>query len=156
MSSSNQLPLQMDADTVLQVNGLKTHFTTNQGVVKAVDGVSFTAQRGQTLCIVGESGCSKSITARSILQLIDKPGRVVDGNIFFRSSQGQVVDLAKMPPRGSEIRTIRGKEISMIFQEPMTSLSPVHTIGNQIMEVLLLHTTHSKKEARDRATESLQ
>jgi peptide/nickel transport system ATP-binding protein len=136
---------------LLEVRGLKTHFFTDEGVVKAVDGVDLDIQRGKTLCVVGESGCGKSITARSILQLIDQPGRIVAGQVnFYRSSQERI-DLARLNPKGKEIRRVRGKEIAMIFQEPMSSLSPVHTIGNQIIEAILLHLRVSRKEAAERA-----
>jgi peptide/nickel transport system ATP-binding protein len=151
-------------DYLLEVNDLKTHFMTDDGVVRAVDGVNFEIERGKILCIVGESGCGKSITARSILQIVDPPGRVVEGEILFRkqSSRGngasqasEVIDLAKLDPRGREIREIRGKDIAMIFQEPMTSLSPIHTIGDQITEAILLHLPVSKQQAKERAIEML-
>jgi peptide/nickel transport system ATP-binding protein len=148
-------------DTLLEVRDLKTHFPLDEGLVKAIDGVDFSVQKGKTLCIVGESGCGKSMTARSILQIVQSPGRIVEGEILFRrpgmsGKPGEVVDLARMDPKGSEIREIRGKEISMIFQEPMTSLSPVHTIGNQIGEVVRIHESVSKDEARARAIDVLK
>ncbi|NLY30069.1 MAG: ABC transporter ATP-binding protein [Firmicutes bacterium] len=143
-------------DVLLEVRGLKTHFFTDEGVVKAVDGASFDLKKGEILCVVGESGCGKSVTARSILQLVDKPGRIVDGDIFYYRDNGEVVNIAKLHPRGSAIRRIRGNEISMIFQEPMSSLSPVHTVGNQITEAILLHQKVSKQEAWDRAIECLR
>ena len=138
-------------DILLEVNNLKTHFFTDDGIVKAVDGVNFSIPRGKTLCFVGESGCGKSITARSILQLIDSPGRLVEGSINFYPNGVKPIDLAKLDPRGRAIREIRGRDIAMIFQEPMSSLSPVHTIGNQIIEAIRLHLPLNKKEARDRA-----
>jgi len=147
-----------NADVLLQVKGLKTHFFTDEGVVKAVNGVDFSVKRGQTVCLVGESGCGKSVTALSILQLVGSPGRIVDGSILFRqpgSGSGKVLDMAKLDPRGKVIRQIRGKEISMIFQEPMTSLSAVYSIGNQIMESIILHFKVSKEEARKRAIDML-
>lgn len=148
---------------LIEVKDLKTYFPTMEGEVRAVDGVSFVIPRGKTLCVVGESGSGKSVTARSILQIVDPPGRIVEGEILYhrtlsKTGGGQVtetVDLAKLNPRGQEIRSIRGKEISMIFQEPMTSLSPVHTIGDQIMEGILLHLPITKDEARARAIEVL-
>lgn len=143
-------------ETLIEVRNLKTHFFTDEGVVKAVDGVDFTIPKGKTLCVVGESGCGKSITARSMLQIVDSPGKIIAGDILFHPSTGQTVNLAKLDPRGQEIRHIRGKEIAMIFQEPMSSLSPVHTIGNQIMEAVLLHLTKDRKEARERAIEGLR
>jgi peptide/nickel transport system ATP-binding protein len=127
--------------------------------VKAANGVDFSVERGQMVCLVGESGCGKSVTALSILQLVGAPGRIVDGTMLFsRSGSGgrEVIDLAQLDPRGKEIRQVRGKEISMIFQEPMTSLIPVYTIGNQIMESILLHFGVSKREARERAIEMLR
>ncbi|MDE0229479.1 MAG: ATP-binding cassette domain-containing protein, partial [Spirochaetaceae bacterium] len=121
------------SDLLLEIKGLKTHFFTDEGVVKAVDGADFAIARGKTVCVVGESGCGKSITARSILQIVDRPGRIVAGEILLHREAGEVVDLAALPPTGNAIRTVRGEEIAMIFQEPMSSLSPVHTIGNQIV-----------------------
>ncbi len=149
-------------DLLLDVIDLKTHFFTDDGIVRAVDGVSFQMKRGETLCIVGESGCGKTITARSILQILDYPGRIVDGQIFFHrlrhvngTETREIIDLATLNPRGPEIRNVRGKDISMIFQEPMTSLSPIHTIGNQIIEAIRLHSRIPKSEARERAIELL-
>jgi peptide/nickel transport system ATP-binding protein len=144
---------------LLQVNDLKTHFFLREGVVRAVDGVDFTLRRGATLGVVGESGCGKSVMAYSILKLITKPGRVVEGEILFdRSENGmpQVIDIAAFDENSPQIRDLRGKDISMIFQEPMNSLSPVHTIRDQIMEGILLHTNLDKKEALNRAIELLR
>jgi peptide/nickel transport system ATP-binding protein len=150
----------MPDDVLLSVRNLKTHFALDHGVVKAVDGASLSVRRGQTLGIVGESGCGKSVTARSILQLVGPPGRIVAGEILFRrpTAQGgeEVIDLAKLDPRGRELRAIRGQEIAMIFQEPMTSLSPHYTIGNQIAENVLLHLDVTAAEARARAVELLR
>ncbi len=142
-------------DLLLQVTGLKTYFFLDEGTVKAVDGVDFEIQSGRTLCVVGESGCGKSVTARSILQIVDEPGRIVEGKILYRGN-GEVIDLAALNPRGEQIRRIRGKEIAMIFQEPMTSLSPVHTIGNQIAEAILLHFPVTRDEAQARVIELLR
>ena len=141
---------------VIQIRDLSTHFPVRGGVVKAVDGVSFDLHRGRTTCVVGESGSGKSVTARSILQIVDRPGRIVGGQIIFTRQGKPPVDLAALDPRGREIRAIRGDEIAMIFQEPMSSLSPVHTIGNQIVEVLRLHLDMSKTEARARAVDLLR
>jgi len=140
------------ADTLLlAVTGLKTYFFTEDGVVPAVDDVSFSVQKGETLGIVGESGCGKSVTALSIIQLLDKPvGRIVGGEIFF-SGHG---DLTALPE--SKMRQIRGNEISMIFQEPMTSLNPVLRIGRQISETIRLHQKVSQKQALDRSLEMLK
>lgn len=146
----------MRNDTLIEVRDLKTHFYTDEGVVESVAGVNFAIPKGKTLCVVGESGCGKSVTARSILQIVDKPGAIVAGEILLHYPSGETVDLAKFNPRSKEIRAIRGKEIAMIFQEPMSALSPVHTIGNQIMEAVLLHLKVSKKEAKERAIEVLR
>jgi oligopeptide/dipeptide ABC transporter ATP-binding protein len=143
-------------DVLVEVKGLKTHFFTDEGVVKAVDGVDLNIYKGKMLCIVGESGCGKSITARSILQLIDKPGRIVEGDILYHKAGGGVVNIAKLHPHSPEVRKIRGNDIAMIFQEPMSSLSPVYTIGNQITEGILLHQEVGKQEARDQAIECLR
>lgn len=143
---------------LLQVRNLQTHFFTREGTVKAVDGADFTVYPGKTLGIVGESGCGKSVAAKSILQIVDRPGRVVDGEILYRSSEGgqsSEVDLVKLPPYGAAMRAIRGGEISMIFQEPMSSFSPVHTVGNQIVEAIRLHTEHDAKTATEIAIEWL-
>src|SRR4029453_9214878 len=148
---------------LLTVRNLKTYFPQDEGTVKAVDGVSFTLYPGRTLGIVGESGCGKSITARSILRIVDRPGRIIEGQILFRrqkvataSPNDTVVDLAQLAPYGEDMRAIRGAEIALIFQEPMSSFSPVHTIGNQLVEAILLHQNVGKREARARALEGLR
>ena len=139
----------------LEVKDLRTQFFTDEGVVKAVDGADFRVRRGKTVCLVGESGCGKSVTARSILQIVDKPGRIVEGQILLHRASGEVVDLAKLSATGKAMRAIRGKEIALIFQEPMSSLSPVHKIGNQIIEAIRLHFDTNKREARARAVDLL-
>ena len=144
-----------ESGSLLEVKDLQAHFFTHEGVVRAVDGVDFSIPRGKTLCIVGESGCGKSVTARAILQLIDPPGRIVKGDILFHPDPHSEINLTTLKPNGSEIRAIRGKDITMIFQEPMSSLSPLYTIGNQIMEVLRWHSSVSKAEARERSIEAL-
>ncbi len=145
------------AELVLEVKNLKAHFFLDQGVLRAVDGVSFTLHRGETLGIVGESGCGKSVTARAILRLISEPvGRIVDGAIVYTTSLGDRTDLAQLDPLGAEMRSIRGAEIAMIFQEPMTSLNPVYTVGAQIIEAIQLHEPVTKAEARRRAITMLQ
>src|ERR671935_552818 len=126
--------------TLLNVTDLKTYFRTMDGVVKAVDGVDFSLKPGQTLGIVGESGCGKSVTSLSVMRLIDPPGWIAGGQMLFRGT-----DLAKLSEK--EMRAIRGDEISMIFQEPMTSLNPVFTVGNQVMEAIIEHRKVSKREA---------
>jgi len=145
---------------ILSVRDLKTYFVLDEGTAKAVDGASFDVYKGKTLAIVGESGCGKSVAARSILRIVDRPGRIVEGRIFWRQQSGNgqdnVIDLAQLDPRGQTIRLIRGKEIALIFQEPMSSFSPVHTVGNQIIEAIVLHQDVSKREARCLAIEMLR
>jgi peptide/nickel transport system ATP-binding protein len=144
---------------LLSVRNLKTYFQQDEGLVRAVDGVSFDMRPGVTLGVVGESGCGKSITARSILRIVDRPGRIVDGEIWFRrdgAGAAEAVDLATLAPNGPEMRAIRGAEIALIFQEPMSSFSPVHSIGNQIVEAIRLHQPVSGREARDRTIEILR
>ncbi|MBM7614618.1 ABC transporter ATP-binding protein [Alkaliphilus hydrothermalis] len=134
---------------LLEVKNLHTYFFTNKGTVKAVQGVDFTIEAGKTLGIVGESGSGKSVTSFSILNLLDHPGKIVDGEINFNGKN--LVGIKEQ-----EMRHIRGNDISMIFQEPMTSLNPVHRIGRQISEPIMLHQGKSKKEAWDAAVELLR
>jgi len=129
-------------DVLIDIRNLRTHFFTDDGVVKAVDGVTFPIYKGKTLGVVGESGCGKSVTALSAMRLLSPPGRIVEGQILFDGK-----DLATLPE--PEMRSIRGRDISMIFQEPMTSLNPVFTIGYQIAEAVMLHLKKSKAEARE-------
>jgi peptide/nickel transport system ATP-binding protein/oligopeptide transport system ATP-binding protein len=148
------------ADTVLEIRDLKTYFNLEDGVVKAVDGVSLDLKRNQTLGLVGESGCGKSITATSIMRLVKSPpGKIVGGEILLHQGQNghsQITDLVKLPANGSKMREIRGGEIAMVFQEPMTSLNPLYSIGTQIAETVQLHQRVSKKEALARALEMLE
>ena len=149
---------------LLEVQDLQTYFFLDEGTVRAVDGASFTIRRGKTLGVVGESGCGKSVMAMSILRIVPQPGRIVGGKILFhrQHSNGgasrltETVDLTSLDPRSREIRSIRGAEISMVFQEPMTALSPVHTIGNQIGEVITLHQEVSEEVARGKVIEMLE
>ncbi len=134
---------------LLELQGLKTHFFTEAGVVRAVDGVTYRIPHGKTLGVVGESGCGKSITALSILRLIPDPGKIVEGQVLFDGN-----DLSTLSE--ADMRAIRGNRISMIFQEPMTSLNPVFTVGNQIGEAIILHEKTTKGEARQRTIELLQ
>jgi oligopeptide/dipeptide ABC transporter ATP-binding protein len=145
-------------EALLSVRNLKTYFPQDEGLVKAVDGVSFDLYPGVTLGVVGESGCGKSVTARSILRIVDRPGRIVEGEIQFRrpGANGEVVDLTKLAPNGPEIRSIRGAEIALIFQEPMSSFSPVHSVGNQIIEAIRLHQPVGRHEARAKTIEMLR
>jgi len=140
----------MKNEALLEVKNLRTYFHTDAGTVKSVDGVSFRVEKGKTLGIVGESGCGKSITSLSVMRLIETPpGKIEGGEILFEGEN--LLDKTE-----DEMRQIRGKKIAMIFQEPMTSLNPVYTVGKQIMEALLLHEKISKHEAKARAIEMLK
>lgn len=147
------------SDDILTVDDLKTYFFTDEGILKALDGVSFTIGKQETLGVIGESGCGKSVTAQSILRIVPPPGRIVGGTAQLYTGNAtngsNSVDLLQMNPTGEEIRAIRGQAISMIFQEPMTSLSPVHTIGNQIEEAILMHKTEDQAVAREIALDML-
>jgi oligopeptide/dipeptide ABC transporter ATP-binding protein len=141
------------SENLIEIKDLKIHFFTDEGVVRAVDGMDLTIQKGKTMCLVGESGCGKSVACRALLQIVRAPGKIVSGEIIYHQQLGkgaeEIVNIAQLSPTGQQIRSIRGKEISMIFQEPMTSLSHMYTVGNQIIESILLHNTQlSKKEAR--------
>jgi peptide/nickel transport system ATP-binding protein len=150
LPSQSATHAQAAAQPVLQVDDLQTYFYTRVGLVKAVDGVSFSLRRGETLAIVGESGCGKSVTALSLMRLVaDPPGRIVGGAVRLDG-----IDLLGLD--ATAMRRVRGKEISMIFQEPMTSLNPVMTIGRQISEALMLHGAALRKRARARTLEMLQ
>jgi peptide/nickel transport system ATP-binding protein len=145
---------------VLSVKNLKTYFPTDEGIVQAVDGVDFDIHQGKTLGIVGESGCGKSTVARAVLQILDKPGYIVDGQILWQRELGNgevtEVDIAQQDPNSRTMRQLRGEDIALIFQEPMTSFSPVHTIGNQLIEAITLHLDVPRSEAKDRATELIR
>ncbi len=145
---------------LLSVKNLKTYFGLDEGMVKAVDGVSFDVHPGQVVGIVGESGCGKSITIKSILRIVEEPGKIVEGEILFRHQQNgdsaEVVDLAQYKATGKQMRAIRGGEIALIPQEPMAAFSPVHTIGNQLIEAIRLHQPVSKQEAHKIAVDRLQ
>ena len=147
-------------DTLLEVRNLQTHFFMAEGVAKAVDSTTFSIRRRQVLGVVGESGCGKSVTARSIMRMVRPPGHTVDGEILYtrpdEDGQSTFVDLLQLPATGTEMRAIRGGEIAMIFQEPRASLSPVHKIGDQITENILLHQAVSQVEAEDIAIDMLQ
>src|ERR1700681_1774483 len=148
--------MQNDTRPLLSVRNLRTSFFQDEGITKAVDGASFDVSPGKTLGIVGESGCGKSVTAQSILRIVDRPGRIVAGEIVLTRADGSQVDLVKLDANGAEMRSIRGGEIGLVFQEPMTSFSPVHTIGAQLTEAVLLHNAVDKKEARRRGIEALR
>ncbi|MFW5846301.1 MAG: ABC transporter ATP-binding protein [Planctomycetota bacterium] len=142
-------------DAVLRIEGLQTWFHVDGEDHRAVDGVDITVPRGRVTAIVGESGCGKSVTAYSILRLINRPGRIVGGRILFRPDSGEALDLAALDERDPRLYQVRGGGIGMIFQEPMTALSPVHSIGNQLCEALLLHRTRDRREAERMAIEML-
>ena len=147
-----------DTQTVLEIRDLKTHFVLENATVRAVEGVSLKLDRNKTLGLVGESGCGKSVTALSIMQLIQSPpGKIVEGQILFHKQNGAetVIDIASLDQRGSQMRRIRGGEIAMVFQEPMTSLNPLYTVGAQIAESVQLHQKLSRREAMERALEML-
>ena len=141
---------------LLSVRDLRTYFFQDEGTTKAVDGASFDVLPGKTLGIVGESGCGKSVTAQSILRIVEQPGRIVGGEILLERAGGGRVDLVKLRPDSREIRAIRGGDIGLVFQEPMTSFSPVHTVGAQITEAVLLHNNVGRRQARSRGIEALR
>lgn len=149
----------MDNNVLLEIKDLRVSFPLDEGTVRAVEGVDLTMRRGEVLGVVGESGCGKTVTAQSVLRIIPPPGRIEAGQILFHppGSDGKgVVDLAHLDPTGSEIRKIRGKDIAMIFQEPMSSFSPVHTIGSHIVEAILLHQDVTQAKAREMTIELLR
>ena len=149
----------MKPENILEVRDLQTSFKLYEGTLRAVNHVDLTLCTGKTLGIIGESGCGKSVTAHSILNTVQAPGKVEGGSVMYRTRSGQEVDLAKENPNSKFIRSIRGKEISMIFQEPMTSMSPVYSIGQQMIEAYLTHqpkvTRAVRKEAEERTVEML-
>ncbi|MBN1580490.1 MAG: ABC transporter ATP-binding protein [Anaerolineae bacterium] len=143
-------------ETLLEVKGLKTYYHLAEGVVRAVDGVDLKLWRGHTLGVVGESGCGKSQTSMSIMRLIPSPGRIEEGQIlYYPPMQSEPIDLIPLSANSKEIRSIRGNQISMVFQEPMTAMSPVLTIGKQITEAIILHQQVTQKQAYDIAVEML-
>ena len=151
-------------DPLLSIRDLRVHFFMDEGVVRAVDGVSLDVYPGQVFGIVGESGCGKSVTMKALLRIVEPPGRIVSGEMLLRRerrsgdrrSEAEVIDLAKLDARGQEMRDIRGGQIALIPQEPMAAFSPVHTVGNQIMEAIQLHRKVDKKEARLIALQQLK
>ncbi len=147
-------------NTILQVENLHTHFFTESGVIRALRGVDFSVERGKVLGIVGESGCGKSVTAQCIMNMLPGNGRAVEGKISYYpresiGSQTEKVDITGLPPRGKAMRAIRGNEIAMIFQEPMTSLDPVYTVGSQLMEAITLHQNVTKQQGKEIAVDAL-
>jgi len=146
-------------DVILEMQDVKIHFDMDEGLLKAVDGVDFVIRKGRTLGIVGESGCGKSVTTNAIFKILPKYG-IIGGDIWLYEKDGEElkepINIAKLDPTGDEIRTIRGGNISMIFQEPMKAFSPVHTIGNQIIETIKLHVEPDEKKAREICVEALR
>jgi len=142
-------------DSIIEISNLKIHYPTDEGVVRAVDGIDLEVKRGETLGIVGESGCGKSTVGRAILNIIDRPGKIEDGEILWRLPDSREIDIAKLGGDSRLMRAIRGAGIALIFQEPMTSFSPLHTIGNQIGEAIRLHTDLSEEGVQDRAVSLL-
>lgn len=149
-----QIP--MAERSILSIRDLAVQFESEQGILRALDGVSFDLHAGRTLGIVGESGCGKSVTARSIMRLVDRPGRITAGRILLDPGTEEETDLIALPPDSRRMRAIRGGRVGLIFQEPMTALSVHYTIGNQIMEAVRQHSGASKPEARRRAIELLR
>jgi peptide/nickel transport system ATP-binding protein len=146
----------MQTEPLLSVRNLRTSFFQDEGITKAVDGASFDVMPGKTLGIVGDSGCGKSVTTQSILRIVEPPGRIVGGEIMLTRADGTQVDLIKLSAGSREMRSIRGGDIGLVFQEPMTSFSPVHTVGAQIVEAIRLHADVDRKEARRRGIEVLR
>jgi peptide/nickel transport system ATP-binding protein len=152
--------MNQQAEPLLSIRDLKVHFFMDEGVVKAVDGISLDVQAGQVFGIVGESGCGKTVTMKALLRIVEPPGRLVSGEILLRRTgkDGAIdmVDLAKLDAKGAEMRDIRGGQIGLIPQEPMAAFSPVHTVGNQIMEAIRLHRKVNEREARKIAVQQFK
>jgi len=147
----------MPLDVILRIRNLHTYFYTDLGISRALNGVSFDVPTGKVLGVVGESGCGKSVTALSIMQLVPHPGRMVKGKIYLRvGATDDIVEITALGRNSPEMRALRGGKIGMIFQEPMTSLNPSYTVGDQIMEAILLHQTVNKREAEERAVDILE
>jgi len=149
-----------EEDIILKVRDLHTYFYTDIGISRALNGVNFDIPRGKVMGVVGESGCGKSVTSLSIMRMVPKPGKIIQGSItYFKKSRSdgkiEEIDLTNLDPMGTRMRSLRGAEMSMIFQEPMTSLNPSYTVGDQIMEGIILHQKVSEKEAEKRAIEIL-
>ena len=145
----------MSGESVISVKNIKTYFYSENRCNRAVNGVSFEVKRGRTLCVVGESGCGKSVTASSIMQLLPRLARIEEGEIIYHSEDKGDIDLSKLPRNGKQMRELRGKDIAMIFQDPMTALNPVFKVGDQIAENIMQHEKVTKKEAKARALELL-
>ena len=145
-----------EQEKLLEVDKLKTHFFLEEGTVRAVDGVSFSISRQEVVGVVGESGCGKSVLARSIMGIVQPPGETIEGDLHYYPKNEDGLNLLSLGQNSSAMRGIRGGEISMVFQEPMVSFSPVHTIGDQITEAILLHSDVTKQEARDQVIDLLE
>ena len=145
----------MSGESVISVKNIKTYFYSENRCNRAVNGVSFEVKRGRTLCVVGESGCGKSVTASSIMQLLPRLARIEEGEIIYHSEEKGDIEIQKLKRNGKEMRELRGKDIAMIFQDPMTALNPVFKVGDQIAENIMQHEKVSKKEAKARALELL-
>ncbi len=143
------------SEPLIKVENLNVHFNTDEGTANALNGIDFSIERNQVLGVVGESGCGKSVMARVLMNLVMPPGKIASGSVLYRTKD-QVTDIASLDPKGKAIRKIRGNEIAMIFQEPMTSLDPVFTIGNQMMEGIRLHWKLNKRQARAHAVKMLK
>jgi peptide/nickel transport system ATP-binding protein len=151
-----EIQMNLPDDVLLRVDNLKTYFSLREGLLKAVDGVSFDVKKGKILGLIGESGCGKSITGRAIIKIVPDPGYIAGGNILLRNSNNKIIDIASLGLKDDELFRIRGGRIGMVFQEPMTSLSPVHTIGDQLTEAVYLHVTKDRKKASEIAIEFLE
>ena len=149
----------MDVNSILEVKNLNTYFKLDDGLLKAVDQVDFSIKVGKTLGIIGESGCGKSVTAHSILNIVQAPGKIYGGTIHYRTQAGIEIEIVQEKQNGERMRSLRGREISMIFQEPMASMSPVYSIGHQMTEAILIHSKKrdkaEKKAAKEKALEML-
>lgn len=156
-ASSSKWGLRMNNEPLVTVEDLNVHFSTEAGTIKAVNGVSFEIRRAETLGVVGESGCGKSVTALAIMNMISRPaGKLAGGKITYFRTPEEPVDISALEPNSKSMRMLRGAEISMIFQEPMSSLTPVYSVGKQIVESLILENSYDKKKARVRAIEMLR
>jgi len=142
-------------ENVLEIENLKTYFYGEEGELRAVDGVTLAVKRGTTLALVGESGCGKSVASYSVLRLIQDPGRIVDGRIILRTREGERIDVTSLDGKSEVLYRLRGGLVSIIFQEPMTALSPVHSVGNQICEAIALHQDVTREQAEQMAVEML-
>jgi len=141
---------------LIEIKNLKVNFFLDEGIVEAIKGVSLDIPSNRTLGVVGESGCGKSVLSQALLRIIPNPGKIVDGEILYHQQNKKPIDLVKLDEKGKQIRSLRGKEIAMIFQEPMTAFSPLYTIGNQVMETIILHQKVNKTKARERAVQILK